>query len=172
MSDKHYRVMYHTQEHRDKVLYKPVKCTHDGAWLGSGYYFWEDKDDAHMWGRESKCGQRVHHYEIYEANIDCKNVFDTVFNEENYRFWVKQIEKAARKIASRGKVPTINLLNDYLKERGEWDEVDGIMFCDIPKNELIKMSRGYFSYKKRIQLAVYNLDIVLSFALMTVESCN
>ena len=36
------REMCHTQEKRDCRLYKPVRCTRKDAWLGHGYYFWDD----------------------------------------------------------------------------------------------------------------------------------
>ena len=163
------RIMYHTQEKRKHILTSPVICTKDNAWLGDGYYFWDDIEDAESWGDNSK--RKTGAYQIYQANINCENVLDTVFNEEHYKFWKKQIEKAAQKIAiTTGSKPTIKEINAYFKERGGWGSVVGIMFQDLPQNQNFLMVFSFY-YRKRIQLAVYNLEIVSNFALNKEEIC-
>jgi len=173
------RKLYHTQEHRQKELFEPIICCRDDAWLGDAYYFWYDERDAHRWGSNSK--RKTGKYEIYEAEVHCDDVLDTVFNEEHYLFWLKQIEKVATKfIKQTGEKPSLKEINDYFKERGHWNEVDGIMFQDLPNNFdflLVKpikyrtKSRP-FVYRKRIQLAVYNLKIIVSFTLHEVNNCS
>ena len=170
--------MFHTQEHQKKELETPIMCLREDAWLGEAFYFWYDEEDAHRWGHSSK--KRTGSYEVYEADIDCKDVLDTVFNEEHYIFWLKQIEKVAKKIIkSTGEKPTLKEINDYFKERATWDEVSGIMFQDLSNNHTFLLVKPIkyrtktrpFVYKKRIQLAVYNLEIVENFVLLTTENC-
>jgi hypothetical protein len=170
---------YHTQETRGIELTSPIKCTRDDAWLGEAYYFWFDLADAEDWGNSSK--RRKGYYDIYQSEINIENVLDTVFNEEHYHFWLKQIEKIARIIMAKTKMkPTLKELNDYLKERGTWNELHGIRFQDLPVSpdrlliRPIEIKSGklrFFQYRKRIQLAVYNSEIISKFTFLTTEKC-
>jgi len=63
--------MYHTQEHRLLQLSAPKKCEEKDAWLGIGYYFWDEHEDAIRWGNNSK--KRTGKFDIYEGVIDCDN---------------------------------------------------------------------------------------------------
>lgn len=153
--------MFHTQEARGSILSGSIPCYKDNAWLGAAHYFWDDEQDAVIWGRLSK--NRTKYYDIYSADIDCKNVLDTVFDETHYNFWVKQIKKAEVVFMKAGLKPTLKQLNDYFLQKGIWIRFGGIMFQDIssnPDNYIFKS----FQYKKRIQLAVYNTDIISNFA--------
>ncbi len=170
--------MFHTQEHREEKLNAPIICLRDDAWLGEAYYFWYEEFDAHRWGKTSK--KRTGKYEVYTSRIFCENVLDTVFNEEHYLFWLKQIEKVAtRIIKNTGEKPTLKEINDYFKERATWEEVDGIMFQDLPSNHRFlkvkpieyRSKKRAFIYRKRIQIAVYDLKIVNNFVLLSVEKC-
>lgn len=160
------KTFYHTQESRKNTLKKPIPCVRDDAWLGNGTYFWYDLEDAEYWGNTSKKATGC--YEIYISDIQNENVLDSVFNEDHYFFWLKQVEKIAKVIIKKTQIkPTIKELNDYFKERGTWDEVDGILFQNLPTNPnrlLIRpikynIKRVIIAYRKRIQLAVYNLGI-------------
>lgn len=172
-------VYYHTQESRKAKLISPIPCTRDDAWLGNASYFWYDLEDAEEWGNNSK--RRYNYYEIYESKIYTDNILDSVFNEEHYFFWYKQIEKVAKAIIAKTKIkPSIKELNDYFKERGTWDTVDGILFQDLPTNpnkllikpiEYNKTKRIVFPYRKRIQLAVYNPKIIHTFVFLKREMC-
>ena len=174
------RIMYHTQESRDRILIEPIPCVRDDAWLGEASYFWLSEDDADMWGRKSK--RATGYFEIYKSEINCELVLDTVFNEGHYYFWLDSIEKAAKAIIKKTRCkPTLKELNDYLIERGNWSEVDGIMFQDLPTNDYYSLiqpiirkenRKEYFAYKKRIQLALYNEKKILSFNLLHTKSCN
>lgn len=127
------KCFYHTQESRKTILSSPIPCTRDDAWLGNGIYFWYELEDAEDWGNNSK--RRTNYYEIYKSEIQIENILDSVFNEEHYYFWLKQIEKVAKAIISKTKMkPSIKELNDYFKERGTWDVLDGILFQDLPTN--------------------------------------
>lgn len=168
------RKFYHTQESRSKLLESPVKCVRDDAWLGEAFYFWLEHIDAKKWGFNSK--KRTEYFEIYSGDIDCENVLDTVFNEKEYNFWLEQIEKVATlEVKKNRKKPTLKELNDYFKKRATWNEVTGILFQDMPSNNsqsliepiLYNNNRQvYFVYRKRIQLAVYDSNIISNFALL------
>lgn len=181
VSKKYYhmkRIMFHTQEHRTKQLKKPKECLREDAWLGDAYYFWYDEFDADRWGHTSK--NKNGKYEVYKAEIDCENTLNTVFDEEHYLFWLTQIEKVALILIKKTKEkPTLKEINDYFKEKGNWDELDGILFQDLPTNlnSLLVKPIQYrnkkvpFVYRKRIQIAIYNLEIIGNFNLYKVEDC-
>lgn len=176
--------MFHTQEKRDKLLESPIICVRNDAWLGEAFYYWLNLDDAKIWGINSK--RETGYYEVYQSEINCANILDTVFNEKHYELWVKTIEKVAKSIVRNTySKPTLKELNDYFKERGNWSEVDGIMFQDLPNKEYYSLvqpiiykdkkknidRKVYFAYRKRIQLAVYNTEVILNFAHFLTDEC-
>lgn len=172
------RKMYHTQESRDYQLSSPVLCTRDDAWLGDAYYYWLNQEDADHWGNNSK--KATGYFEVYESEIDLENVLNTVFNEEHYDFWLETIEKIAKTIMRKTKMrPTLKELNNYILQRGNWQDVSGILFQDLPATDYYSLvqpliygqKRVYFAYKKRIQLAVYKTEIILNFALLYKKEC-
>ena len=161
---------YHTQEHRTKSLIEPIQCLKGNAWLGAAYYFWIEEDDALFWGDVAK--RSTGKYDVYCCEIDCENILDTVFNEEHYSFWLKNIEKVAKKfVKSTGSKPTIKEINEYFLENKVWESLDGIMFQDISKNAVHFIVKE-FQYKKRIQIALYNKDKLTKFAHHFTGDCN
>jgi hypothetical protein len=163
------RLMYHTQEKRRVKLSGPILAERNNAWLGIAYYFWQNEVDAIHWGTESK--NKTGCYEVYSSEIDCEDVLDTVFNEEHYNFWVVQIEKAASRIIKiTGKKATIKEINSYFSEKAKWSELtSGIMFQDLPFSDDLLVKD--FNYRKRIQLAVFKLEIILTFAFLYEQKC-
>lgn len=161
--------MYHTQEKRKYKLTEPMMCIQPCAWLGSAYYFWNDEIDAIHWGNNSK--KRTGSFEIYKATVDCENVLDTVFNEAHYNFWMKQVEKAAKCISKKtGMKASIKEINQYFKDKARWsDTTNGILFQDLPQSEDLLVKDLF--YRKRIQLAVYNLKIINNFAFHMESEC-
>jgi hypothetical protein len=163
------KVMYHTQEKKIVQLIEPILCVRDDAWLGEAYYLWQDENDAVYWGLKSK--RKTGYFEIYNCTVDLTDVLDTVFNEEHYNFWVRQIEKAAKSFVVKAKVkPSLKEINDYFFSKGIWSKFSGILFQDISNNPdhfFVKQ----FQYKKRIQLAVYNLHIISNFTLHYEGKC-
>jgi hypothetical protein len=164
------RTMYHTQERRRFKLSFPVKCYRSDAWLGEGYYFWYYLDDAHYWGFTSKT--RTGYYEIYSADIDCEDVLDTVFNEEHYLFWIKQIELAIAYHVKRRRDRQVTLkdINDYFVDKKLLEGVKGVMFQDISNNPSSQFV-GKFQYRKRIQIAVYDEQIIANFVFVEESKC-
>ena len=125
--------VFHTQECRTKELTFPKQCVRDDAWLGEAFYFWKEEIDADYWGNNSKRGTK--YYEVYVCEIIASDYLDTVFNEEHYYFWIKQLEKIAKKIMSKTKQrPSLKELNDYITDKKVWPQVDYIQFQDLPTN--------------------------------------
>lgn len=87
-------------------------------------------------------------------------------------FWVKQIEKAAKHISMKtGLKASLKEINQYFKEKAKWSEItDGIMFQDLPISDDLLVKDLY--YRKRIQVAVYNLEIIHHFAFHFDMECN
>ena len=170
-------IAYHTQEKRDHKLSFPLKCVRHDAWLGEAYYFWKEEFDAFNWGNSSK--NRTSHFEIYQCEINSGNYLDTVFNEEHYYFWLTQLEKIAKKIIIKtGEKPTLKELNDYIKDKNIWPQVDFIQFQDLPINSEQSFVKPVLyrnnkvrtvAFRKRIQIAVYNPEIISNFALKKTE---
>lgn len=163
------RVLYQTLCKRDKRCNAPGLCKKSNAWLGKGYYFWLNEDDAIRWGLDSKYYTRK--YEIYKSEIFFDNILNTVFDEGAYNFFVEIIEEAAKIfIKKTNKRPTIKRINDYFNEKGVWAGVDGILFQDLPKSETYGLVQNLY-YKKRIQLVVYNKQVVISFVYHSGGEC-
>lgn len=171
-----FRKMFHTQEDRGDVLKKPIPCKRTDAWLGEGCYFWDELEDAMMWGDNSK--RRTQRYSVYNAIINMEDVLDTVFNEVNYKFFIKQIDKVAEAIIKKtNKKPTLKQVHFALRKKQVWNAVKGIMFQDIPINRNLSKIQPFdngmvFTYKKRIQLVSYDNNIVLSFDHRFSENCK
>lgn len=162
--------VYHTQEKRNKKLTAPKKCTRDDAWLGEAYYFWKEEKDAKNWGYSSK--RRTGYFEIYTCNLNSTNYLDTVFNEEHYNFWISQLERIYNIfLRETNEKPSIKELNDYIQENKIWEEVDYIQFHDLPLTHSFVKPIQYrnkettIPFRKRIQVAVYNVDIISNFTL-------
>ena len=158
--------VYHTQEKRNKKLTAPKKCIRDDAWLGEAYYFWKEEKDAENWGYSSK--KRTGYFEIYTCNLNSTNYLDTVFNEEHYNFWIRIYNIFLRETNEK---PSIKELNDYIQENKIWKEVDYIQFNDLPLTHSFVKPIQYrnkettIPFRKRIQIAVYNVDIISNFTL-------
>lgn len=118
------RVLYHTTENRDNPDYvehnAPFKCTHD-AWLGEGYYFWEEFiENAHWWGR-------THYKDNYficrtSCDLDSLNILDF----ENTQT-IHEIRNAINKIQKESGIRklTPRAVIDFFKQKGivEFDAV-------------------------------------------------
>lgn len=162
--------MYHTQEKRQEPLTAPVCCKRSDAWLGHGYYFWEDESDAHIWGKLSK--KESGYYQIYKGDIVCDNFLDTVYDETHYKMWKEQIEKAATDYKNKtGKVPNIKVICNYIMNVAKWNtKMDGILFNDSPSSQRSLIS--YFPYRKRIQAVVYKIECVNNFCYYKEQKCS
>lgn len=148
---------YHTQEHRSKELSAPVRCCDKEAWLGYGYYFWQDEEFAHYWGKDMKVGRdRKGSYDIYTAEIDLGMCLDTVYNEEHYLLFCRLIEYAINHFKKLGKEPKLWQIYKKLHD----DEcfiktgIQGIRYCDTPTGYRHNVIYPLY-YKKRIQFVLF-----------------
>ncbi len=162
------QVMFHTQEKRNVRLKMAEKCYKDNAWLGDAYYFWAEERDALLWGKRSK--RATGYYEVYTAHIDCEDFLDTVFNQEEYQFWVRQIEKFVQQFDPKLGKPTIKELNRWVRKKNIWKDMDGILFQDLPTKEADLLIEKFYHYK-RIQAAVFNRDVINNFAFFKEGKC-
>lgn len=150
-------------------MVQPIRTTNVNAWFGDGVYFWYDIDDAHVWGHGSKKG--TGEYEIYSAKIDCENILDTVFNEEHYRTWLDTLERAFEQLANNNNAVTLKDLNEWFELNEIYEDVDGIMFQDISLRQQNPIGGQMFHYKKRIQIAIYNDQIISNFSFTLENVC-
>ena len=160
------REMYHTQEKRQNRLKMPILCTRRDAWLGNGYYFWDDQYDAVIWGQQSK--KHTGAYEIYKGVVESENVLDTVFSEEGYRFFLDAINKVIEECHEKsGRNIGTKDVCKYIMKKAKWqDFLDGVLFADCPNTEIER-----YNYRKRIQLVLYNLDCLVSFDFLKEGCC-
>lgn len=110
--------LYQTLEDRSNIdeieRIGPFKCRRDDAWLGEGYYYWDNFiSHAHWWG-EVSYKYRNKDYVICQSNIDFSqiNIYDlddTVVLQE-----FNEITKALRK-AYPNKNITVPVVIEHLK---------------------------------------------------------
>jgi len=166
--------MYHTQEKWSQRLSDPIICNRRDAWLGEGYYFWDEQQDARIWGRTSK--RATGHFEIYSAGLDCTDVLNTVFDEAQYLWWKNEIERVAQILqlkSSGAPKPTKWQVYQYIRSKGIWEaaNVTGILFEDLTDNPERSRIDG-FNYKKRTQLVAFTKRIVKDWSFLLVEKCR
>ncbi|EIJ44122.1 hypothetical protein BegalDRAFT_3303 [Beggiatoa alba B18LD] len=160
-----YLVVFHTQEARDEKLSMPLKCRRSDAWLGEGFYFWLEEEFAHYWGSDSK--KPI--YCIYKGYLLDKNILDATFSSKGYFLFVQHIDKAIEHIKrTYGRSPSLAEVHAYLADK-IWHglNIKGIIYDDLPKNsrsgERIYSEIKPLYYKKRIQLVLFDLDILEKF---------
>lgn len=164
-------VGYHTQEFREVgELSDPIICKGDDAWLGVGYYFWVEEEFSIYWGEDKKRGGKSGCYDVYKALLEEDRIINAVFSEEGYYYFRDSIEKAIRHLKSLGKDFSLEKVHRWLADE-MWTQINiqGIMYDDIPKNPKYK-NRVYSEieplyYKKRIQIVMFDLKNIHTFAL-------
>ncbi len=166
-----YLIGYHTQEFRpaSQPLEKPIKCVGSNAWLGIGYYFWTEEDFAHYWGEDFKI-QNTGYYDIYKGILYVENCINAVFDEDGYLFFRQKIEETIEHFKSKKVRVSLEQVNRFLADN-IWPElgVEGIIYDDKPTNP--KRSDRVYSeipdlyYKKRIQVVLFKLENIRTFAI-------
>lgn len=74
-----------------------------------------------------------------------------------------------------GRKPTLEQFNDYIRDRNLklWKGVKAVRFQDLPTNanrDFLKI-KGFY-YKKRIQIAVYDIKIITKFVRIDNIKCS
>ena len=72
---------------------------------------------------------------------------------------------------SRIDKPTIKEFNEYCKRHNLWKGLDGILFHENPERREDLLIKKLF-HRKRIQVAVYNENIIHNFAFLLEEKCT
>jgi hypothetical protein len=168
--DIKYITGYHTQEFRHSgALDKPIQGKPEEAWLGIGYYFWLEEDFAVYWGVDKK-KKRTGYYDIYSAEIEEGEILNASFNEKAYFNFRQMIDDAVAHFQNKSKKVTLLQVHRFLSDNF-WSKhgVTGIIFDDLPHNNDAK-NRVYsyiepFYYKKRLQLVVFDKQIIHNFAI-------
>ena len=166
-NDRIYVVGYHTQEYRPTELEFPILCKANNAWLGIGYYFWTEEEFAHYWGQDFK--MNTGSYDIYYAELDTSKCINAVFSEEGYFFFREKVEEAIEYFKNTGEHVNLKQIHRFLAEK-VWHKlgITGIIYDDKPSNPRDK--DRYYSeipdlyYKKRIQIVIFSLKNIYSFA--------
>lgn len=176
--------VFHTNEDRGNKIEYPIFATGNNQWLGDAYYFWQDYEFAEEWGNNRICKSRKYrkgeltNFDIYEAFLDMEYdsnfVIDTVFNEYDYNKFVENIEKFSLQYEKRfRKKPTLEEFNDFTVEFGIWNDIKAIRFQDLPtKSERDYLKVKGFFYKKRIQIAVYDFNLIKQFKFLKNFKCK
>lgn len=158
-NDDKYMVGYHTQENRETVLLEPVKCTSKDAWLGEGFYFWKDEQEADNWGIQYKKPK----YQVYSASLDMSNVLNAYSYIEGLEFWEEKVNLVLDKLSSEGKRYTANEVNTLLYDLF-WSKLNitGIIIADKPKRKYLP---PVFN-RRRAQVVMFSLATITEFKLL------
>lgn len=88
--------LYQTVDGAKGLPKKPIFCNSDDAWLGDGYYFWDDSlESAKWWGD-------IHYkrnYIICESSYDSHSddYLDLIGNQEDRRYFKRCADAVCRK---------------------------------------------------------------------------
>lgn len=159
---------YQTTEKRNIRVERPIFCRKGNAWLGKAFYFWKHLDDARIWGKRFNLRKKF--FEVYSSDIESDNILDTVFNQQDYYFFLEEVEAFAKRFNELvGRKPTIEDTCDFYNQYNVWEGIDAVLFQDLPLNELSLVERYY--YRKRIQLAVYKEAIIKNYIYVEEGKC-
>ncbi len=154
---------YHTLENKDNFdeieLEGPFDCTHTGAWLGKGSYFWDTNIDwAHEWGNIGYV-RRGKEYCITETIIDLsKNCFDLFGSVSSQQALIEcidvMIDSGKLKDAKSAVIP--NLIQ-FMKEIGIFN-YSSIRAADMHRSIMRLKFRGdtpeFMVINQRVQICV------------------
>ena len=73
-----------------------ITAVEDGAWLGTGMYFWDTISNAEYWKREKKKKDPHREYRIVKSHLDLTNVLDLT-DSMTYR----QLERLWKALSNR-----------------------------------------------------------------------
>lgn len=176
--------VYQTTRKKEAIrlhpMYAPRRPGAGDQWLGEGFYFWQELEFAHFWGKSHVCKNNSQ-YEIYSAKLlaDFKNderFLDLVYDEAAYKRFEKIIDDfGTRYYRLFKKTPELSDFNDFAQDQDIWHDILAIRFNDNPThnnyNSLILKIKG-IPYKKRIQIVVFELSIISNFVRLSVNSCK
>lgn len=172
---------YHTLEDKDNYdeieLDGPYECTHRGAWLGRGAYFWDTNINwAHEWG-EIGYKKRGRDYVITETQVDLGlHCFDLVGSVGAQQDLLQCIEVmlASGKIKDAKSAVIPNLIQ-FMKEKGIFP-YSSIRAADmhqkIVRLKFRKDRQEYMTIGQRVQICVIHKKGVILHPLKVIYPEN
>lgn len=162
---------YHTLEDKDNYdqieLEGPFDCTHKGAWLGRGSYFWDTNIDwAHEWG-DIGYKRRGKDYVIANTQIDlsnrCFDLFGSVASQQELLECI-DVMIESKKITDAKSAVIPNLIQ-FMKNQNIFP-YHLIRAADMHRNIFRLKFRGdrseYMVINQRVQICVINRkDVIL-----------
>ena len=150
---------YQTIENRDnttEVLDKaPFICYRKDAWLGYGYYFWDNSlEYAKKWGED---GYKIKGYIICKTELKIDNLFDLVGNVGHQQAFraLHQKYQAIRK----DKLVVAQVLNLMRKNSTDFNYQAIRVFDDKPNTDKIPFTNQYnppsLILNLRVQICVF-----------------
>ena len=148
----------------------PFICTRANAWLGHGYYFWEqDLERAHDWGRIAYSKS----YMICQADLNLPKILDLLGNIAHRKYFKELIsylqsnfdafKGESKNIAIGHAIHFLRKINSRPKYKGVFD-YDSVRAEDFPQKGSNKLPFAYgrpetFDLNSRVQICVFNKDL-------------
>lgn len=150
------RELFQASDYCEESKYSgPVMCKSEFAWLGNGYYFWDDcEPDAHWWGNTHYNGNYIISKSAYDFHSEY--FFDIVSFREDKEYLLSAYEmlKERSEKLNRKEVFTVGRIIEILKRTDKsFSKYLAIRACPIP-NELGK--KLYFDTKCRYYVLPLN----------------
>ena len=143
----------------------PIFCDDSEAWLGSGYYFWDDSfESALWWGKNHYFGYFFVNLYYYDYHSD--EFLDLVGNTEHRRYIKKRFDSL---VSRRNDQYTIGELIEILKQKDPDFSFLAVRALPIPSNvprfhKFFYDKEGvfYFDANEKIQMCVIDLTFLLN----------
>ena len=161
---------YYTLENKDNFdeieVDGPFDCTHKGAWLGTGSYFWDTNIDwAHEWG-DIGYRRRGKKYCITETKIDlsnnCFDLFGSVSSQQALMECIDLMIASGK--LNNAKSAIIPNLIEFMKNQGIFT-YSSIRAADMQRSIMRLRFRGdrpeFMVINQRVQICVIHRKGVL-----------
>lgn len=140
-------VLYQTVEARITYLSAPIKCVDTNAWLGKGYYFWENNiNSAHWWGRLIKKKSDLD-YEIYCIPQEKCSCFDLLDNQDHIKllFIFDDVMKA---VVNPSKPSYVSTVIEFIRK---WQAEEFPFDCSRALGNIIPKNTDRYLYFSEVQ---------------------
>lgn len=144
---------------------KPILCMDDEAWLGSGYYFWDNSlESAEWWGKEHYHSNFFINRSYYDYHSD--EYLDLVGNTKHRKYIKNRYDILVRR---RHDTYTVGELIEILKQKDPDFPFLAVRALPIPSNVDSKQkifydqnNEFYFDANEKIQMCVIELSFLLN----------
>lgn len=112
----------------------PVRCNDEYAWLGSGYYFWDNNvKDAHWWGTNHYNNNYIITKTAYDYHSTQYLDLASLQEHKEYLFRCYKLLKERSQKLNRQEVFTVGRVIEILKKTDKSFNFLAIRACPIPK---------------------------------------